>query len=182
MVPVAPTTGAQAQAQAAIQAAQAAVAAAQTAAVLDAGAGAGASATINAGPVGANLFIYHIPNSWDDTILRQHFEHFGKIVSCRVQKDPDGRPRGFGFVSYDAATAAQAAIAGMHGFPVEGKHLKVQLKKGDEQQLLPNVPSLGLPGILEVPPGQPQQPPPPPGPPPAFAAAAPAFAPRPGPY
>lgn len=87
------------------------------------------------GPVGANLFVYHIPNSWSDDILRQHFEHYGGIISCRVQKDAEGRPRGFGFVSFDSPTAAGAAIVGMHSFPVEGKFLKVQLKKGDEQQL-----------------------------------------------
>eukprot|EP00438_Fugacium_kawagutii_P025427 Skav204272 [mRNA] locus=scaffold409:81659:84921:+ [translate_table: standard] len=58
-----------------------------------------------------------------------------KPLWCRVQKDDNGRPRGFGFVSFDAPTSAQAAIAGMHGFPVEGKWLKVQLKKGDEQQM-----------------------------------------------
>lgn len=146
----------------------------------------------SAGPLGANLFIYHMPTSWDDAILRQHFEHFGKILSCRVQKDPDGRPRGFGFVSFDTPTAAQAAIAGMHGFPVEGKHLKVQLKKGDEQQLNPGGPSLGasslsasVVGSLQSMPGMPQPAPPPPPP----GMGAPSFAPpprppaaRPGPY
>jgi len=119
-------------AQPAIQAAQAVAATAQAQA-----APAAAPVNLNSGPVGANLFIYHIPNSWDDGILKQHFEHFGKIISCRVQVDAEGRPRGFGFVSFDAPGSAQAAIAGMHGFPVEGKHLKVQLKKGDEQAMTP---------------------------------------------
>lgn len=175
-----------AQAQVAIQAAQAAVAAAQT---QPGAADAASGGSINAGPVGANLFIYHIPNSWDDTILRQHFEHFGKIVSCRVQKDGEGRPRGFGFVSYDAPAAAQAAIAGMHGFPVEGKHLKVQLKKGDEQQLTPQTASVGVPqvgGLLDIAGGLPMQPPPPPGIHPmnvaGFTPARPPAAQRPGPY
>jgi RNA recognition motif-containing protein len=143
------------------------------------------------GPVGANLFVYHVPLNWDDGILQQHFEHFGSIVSCRVQKDPEGRPRGFGFVSYDSASAAQEAIAGMHGFPVEGKWLKVQLKKGDEEQLgvsshpLPTIgtpmpsladlpgpqPQVGAPldlsGVVQVP--RPGAPPPPPGLPPYAA-------------
>lgn len=187
-----------AQAQAAIQAAQAAVAAQQVTGEI-----VGSSAS---GPVGANLFVYHIPNSWDDNILRQHFEHFGRIVSCRVQKDNDGRPRGFGFVSYDAPPAAQAAIAGMHGFPVEGKWLKVQLKKGDEQQLGDKAsiggpslaghmaepgPSLALPGTqpsfpgtsLTLPSLAPANLPPPP-PPSSFAAARGSLVlpPRPGPY
>lgn len=120
-----------------------------------------------AGPAGANLFVYHIPNSWDDNILRQHFEHFGPIISCKVQRDPDGRPRGFGFVSYKDPTSANAAIAGMHGFPVDGKHLKVQLKKGDSD--LPMIPVPPPPGGAAPPPpgsfapAAPARPPPPPG-------------------
>lgn len=119
------------------------------------------------GPVGGNLFVYHIPNSWDDNILRQHFEHFGGILSCRIQKDADGRPRGFGFVSYESAEAGQAAIAGMHGFPVEGKWLKVQLKKGDAEAAAP----AGGADIVT--------PPPPPG---GFVPAPPPAPPRPAPY
>lgn len=91
--------------------------------------------TGSSGPAGSNLFVYHIPNSWDDAIFRQHFEHFGTVLSCKVQTDPDGRPRGFGFCSFSAPDGAQAAISAMHGFPVDGKHLKVQLKKGDEEAL-----------------------------------------------
>merc|ERR1712050_671578 len=117
----APAGTVQASALGAIQAAQVAAATAQAQQVVDPN----SAANLNAGPVGANLFIYHIPGSWNDSILRQHFEHFGKIVSCRVQTDNDGRSRGFGFVSFDAPQCAAAAIAGMHGFPVEGKHLKV---------------------------------------------------------
>lgn len=170
------------QAQAAIQAAQALVAASH-----GGGSGGDSTGSTASGPVGANLFVYHIPNSWDDGILRQHFEHFGNILSCRIQKDDNGRPRGFGFVSYDAPTGAQAAIAGMHGFPVEGKWLKVQLKKGDEQQM--DKGSIGgpsLPGFIDegqmksmsMPPPPPPMArqsggaPPPPPPPPQ----------RPGPY
>lgn len=139
------------------------------------------------GPVGGNLFVYHIPNSWDDNILRQHFEHFGGIVSCRIQKDPEGRARGFGFVSYDSAEAAGAAISGMHGFPVEGKWLKVQLKKGDEELMAPRGPEMaGMPGGIQ---GVPGAPPPPPGLPSNLSAIAGGFnpgvpvpPPRPGPY
>eukprot|EP00929_Paragymnodinium_shiwhaense_P029196 TRINITY_DN16791_c0_g1_i1.p1 TRINITY_DN16791_c0_g1~~TRINITY_DN16791_c0_g1_i1.p1 ORF type:complete len:339 (+),score=80.68 TRINITY_DN16791_c0_g1_i1:107-1123(+) len=101
------------------------------------------------GPPGSNLFVYHIPNSWSDDIFRQHFEHFGTILSCKVQTDPDGRPRGFGFCSFSAPDAAQAAISAMHGFPVDGKHLKVQLKKTDEEAIQAMQPT-GLAGIVNV--------------------------------
>lgn len=143
-------------------AAQAAVLAAQA----TAGVAQAQRLTAGSGPVGGNLFVYHIPASWDDGILKQHFEHFGNIVSCRIQKDDLGRARGFGFVSFDAADGAASAISGMHGFPVEGKWLKVQLKKGDEQAMDPG----GAPGVPPPPPGLPvfgsvpQPPPPRPGP------------------
>ncbi|CAJ1346398.1 unnamed protein product [Effrenium voratum] len=147
-----------AQAQAAIRQAQDAIAAAH---------GSDPTGSTTSGPVGANLFVYHIPNSWDDHILRQHFEHFGKILSCRVQKDDSGRPRGFGFVSFDAPASAQAAIAGMHGFPVEGKWLKVQLKKGDEQQMEQAKEQVGgMPGMTVNQAAPPPPAPPPPAPPP----------------
>jgi hypothetical protein len=172
--PVAPPPPGAAQAvsaaQAAIQAAQATAGAAQAQA-LSGG---------KVGPVGGNLFVYHIPNSWDDNILRQHFEHFGGILSCRIQKDPEGRARGFGFVSYDSAEAGAAAIAGMHGFPVEGKWLKVQLKKGDAEVMAPGQTMSGMEGQM----GAPGAPPPPPGLPSNLQAVAgiPQPPPRPGPY
>jgi RNA recognition motif-containing protein len=140
-------------AQAAIQAAQGTAGASQ--AQQSAGGG-------KVGPVGANLFVYHIPNSWDDNILRQHFEHFGTILSCRIQKDSDGRARGFGFVSFDSPEAAQSSIAGMHGFPVEGKWLKVQLKKGDEEETRAAGGGAGAPP--QPPSFQAVRPPPPPRP------------------
>lgn len=172
-VPPRPPPNPGAQAQAAIRDAQAIVAASNTP---ETSSGPGGSS----GPVGANLFVYHIPNSWDDYILRQHFEHFGKIFSCRVQKDDNGRPRGFGFVSFDSPMSAQAAIAGMHGFPVEGKWLKVQMKKGDEQAMDKSGAS-GSPGgmVGHVDSVSGINAPPPPAPPPPGAGPAPGGVPPP---
>uniref|UniRef100_A0A0G4GYL8 RRM domain-containing protein n=1 Tax=Chromera velia CCMP2878 TaxID=1169474 RepID=A0A0G4GYL8_9ALVE len=87
------------------------------------------------GPPGSNLFIFHLPPEWNDMDLIQHFQHFGSIVSARVQKSNEGggnRNRGFGFVSFDNTTSAAQAIRAMNGFSVGGKWLKVQLKKGEE--------------------------------------------------
>lgn len=84
------------------------------------------------GPPGANLFIFHLPSDWNDIDLVQHFQHFGSIQSARIQRDKEGRNRGFGFISFDSPHAATNAIRGMNGFCVSGKFLKVQLKKGEE--------------------------------------------------
>ncbi len=37
--------------------------------------------------------------------------------------------KGFGFVSYDNAVSAQSAISAMNGMQIDGKRLKVELKK-----------------------------------------------------
>lgn len=48
---------------------------------------------------------------------------------------------GFGFVSYDNPASTIAAIRAMNGYAVCGKFLKVQLKKGEEHLLPPDLAS-----------------------------------------
>ncbi|GAW79673.1 clustered-asparagine-rich protein [Plasmodium gonderi] len=92
------------------------------------------------GPPGANVFVFHLPSHWTDLELYQHFQHFGYVVSARIQRDSNGRNKGYGFVSFNNSESALNAIKGMHGFHVSGKHLKVQLKKGEEQYVQLNAP------------------------------------------
>jgi RNA recognition motif-containing protein len=62
--------------------------------------------------------------------LFNYFATFGNVISARIMVEKEtGRSRGFGFVSYDNAPSADAAIAGMNGFQVGRKRLKVQHKK-----------------------------------------------------
>eukprot|EP01134_Creolimax_fragrantissima_P007293 CFRG7293T1 len=89
----------------------------------------------DAGPEGGNLFIYHLPPDWTDAMLLQAFSPFGRIVSAKVFIDKStGLSKGFGFVSYDNATSASAAIQSMNGYQVGNKRLKVQYKKPREQR------------------------------------------------
>lgn len=51
---------------------------------------------------------------------------YGTLVSANVATDgPNGPSRGFGFLEYDTADAARAAITGLDGRDVEGQALKV---------------------------------------------------------
>ena len=77
-----------------------------------------------------NLFIFHLPNLWTEEDLIQHFSPFGRIISAKIIKDPiTGKTKGFGFVSYTNELSAYGAIKTMNGFRVQGKKLKVELKK-----------------------------------------------------
>jgi len=112
-----------------------------------------ATMTGGVGPMGANIFAFHIPINWTDEDFHAHFSPFGQIVSAKIHTDPVTKAsKGFGFVSYATPQAATMAIKGMNGFDTkQGKFLKVTIKKGEEQYnpdavTAQNVPVAGLVG------------------------------------
>lgn len=86
------------------------------------------------GPMGANIFVFHVPINWTDEDFHAHFSPFGQIVSAKIHQDPVTKSsKGFGFVSYATPQAATMAIKGMNSFDTkQGKMLKVTIKKGEE--------------------------------------------------
>ncbi|GLV34095.1 bruno 1 [Carabus blaptoides fortunei] len=85
------------------------------------------------GPEGCNLFIYHLPQEFNDTDLASTFVPFGHLVSAKVFIDKQTNlSKCFGFVSFDNPSSAQAAITAMNGFQIGTKRLKVQLKRSKE--------------------------------------------------
>nr|PIM00946.1 RNA recognition motif-containing protein [Toxoplasma gondii COUG] len=96
--------------------------------------GGGGSET--AGPPGANVFVFHIPNEWTKADLVQTFSGFGNIVSCHIAVDKAShRNRGFAFVSYDNIQSAANAVNHMNGCLVANKRLNVSIKKGEEHHV-----------------------------------------------
>ena len=72
------------------------------------------------------LFVGNIPFSMSEEELRETFEEFGSIVSCKLIKDQEtGRSRGFGFIEYSSEDEGQAAIDKLNDAEVQGKKLVV---------------------------------------------------------
>jgi len=84
-------------------------------------------------PHDANVFVFRIPARWSETDLASTFGGYGNILSLAVNRKEDGSSKGFGFVGFDNAEAAQAAIKDLHGFVVEGQTLSVSLKKSRQE-------------------------------------------------
>eukprot|EP01008_Symbiontida_sp_HLA12_P002534 NODE_473_length_899_cov_322.063144_g465_i0.p1 GENE.NODE_473_length_899_cov_322.063144_g465_i0~~NODE_473_length_899_cov_322.063144_g465_i0.p1 ORF type:complete len:266 (+),score=37.09 NODE_473_length_899_cov_322.063144_g465_i0:41-838(+) len=82
------------------------------------------------GPQGANLFIKDFPPEFTNDDLRAHFERFGTVLSAKVFCDKvTGVSKGFGFISYTDAYAANEAVGAMNGCQVGSHRLKVQIKQ-----------------------------------------------------
>ncbi|XP_026380115.1 splicing factor-like protein 1 [Papaver somniferum] len=75
-----------------------------------------------------NLFVGHLPLTVDKNRLMELFSPFGTLVEAKVIKDRNaGFHKDYGFVRYDSAVNAAAAVAAMNGYLIDGKTLAVKL-------------------------------------------------------
>ncbi|KAF8516017.1 hypothetical protein BU17DRAFT_51208 [Hysterangium stoloniferum] len=67
---------------------------------------------------------YNVDNDW----LATEFTDAGEVVSARVQMDrQSGRSRGFGYVEFATAEAAQTALEKFQGKEIDGRPVKLDL-------------------------------------------------------
>lgn len=79
------------------------------------------------------LFIGGLSWSTDDTSLRAEFEKYGPVSDAVVIREREtGRSRGFGFVTYEEESCADAAISAMDNQNFEGRSIRVS--KAQERQ------------------------------------------------
>ncbi|KAF8553629.1 hypothetical protein OG21DRAFT_1413971, partial [Imleria badia] len=54
--------------------------------------------------------------NWDTTDdgLRKYFSEFGKVDACTIMRDPDGRSRGFAFLTFEESVSVNAVLARDH--------------------------------------------------------------------
>ena len=81
------------------------------------------------------LYVGNLSYSTGDDELRQAFGEFGPLVSAQVVTDRDsGQSRGFGFVEFERADAAQRAIDALNGQQLDGRTLSVNVARAKEDR------------------------------------------------
>jgi len=77
------------------------------------------------------IYVGNLSFDTNDSSLRSAFESFGTVSRASVISDREtNRSRGFGFVTMDDATEAQAAISGLNGRDLDGREVKVNEARG----------------------------------------------------
>ncbi|KAM6500472.1 polyadenylate binding protein [Amanita muscaria] len=81
---------------------------------------------------GVNLYIKNLDDDYDDDKLRNEFEPFGTITSCKVMRDEKLKSKGFGFVCFSSPDEATKAVAEMNNKMIGNKPLYVSLAQRRE--------------------------------------------------
>ncbi|KZS99201.1 polyadenylate binding protein [Sistotremastrum niveocremeum HHB9708] len=72
-----------------------------------------------------NIFIKNLDEQIDNKALHDTFAAFGNVLSCKVATDEHGTSRGYGFVHYETAEAAETAIKAVNGMLLNDKKVYV---------------------------------------------------------
>jgi polyadenylate-binding protein len=73
-----------------------------------------------------NIFVKNLHESIDNKQLYDTFSLFGNILSCKVVIDKEtGLSKGYGYVHYETAEAANAAIDKLDGMLIDGQEVQV---------------------------------------------------------
>ncbi|HIA91875.1 TPA: RNA-binding protein [Candidatus Saccharibacteria bacterium] len=83
--------------------------------------------------MGTKLFVGSLSWGVDDQALADAFAEFGKVSSAKVIVDREtNRSKGFGFVEFESAEEAKAAIDGMNGKEIDGRSVTVNEARPQE--------------------------------------------------
>ena len=66
-----------------------------------------------------NLYVKQFPETWDDARLKELFGAFGTVASVIINRDPEGKSRGFGFVNFAEHASAEKALAELANKTIE---------------------------------------------------------------
>jgi RNA recognition motif-containing protein len=77
-----------------------------------------------------NVFVANLPPEFSDEQLAEAFDPFGIVLSATIARDPvTGKRLRYGFVDIATERAANLAIEGMNGKPIDGYNLEVRISE-----------------------------------------------------
>ncbi|XP_019178277.1 PREDICTED: polyadenylate-binding protein 6-like [Ipomoea nil] len=82
-----------------------------------------------------NVFVKNLALSITSTQLENMFSKYGKILSCKVAEDENGKSKCFGYVQFETHNSANSAITSLHGAVFQGKKLYVSIFKKKEERV-----------------------------------------------
>lgn len=85
-----------------------------------------------------NIYVKNFSPETTDEKLHEMFSTFGEIKSCCVEKDSEGKSKGFGFVCFNNPDHAEAAVRTLHGKEFNGRTLyagRAQRKEERQEEL-----------------------------------------------
>ncbi|THG95854.1 hypothetical protein EW026_g5873, partial [Hermanssonia centrifuga] len=88
-----------------------------------------------------NIFIKNLDEAIDNKALHDTFAAFGNVLSCKVATDEHGHSKGYGFVHYETAEAADTAIKAVNGMLLNDKKVYVghHISKKERQSKLDEI-------------------------------------------
>jgi len=82
-----------------------------------------------------NVYVKNLPEDMNDDQLNVMFSKYGMVTSAKVMQTDDGKVKGFGFVSFETADAAESCVEEMNGNEQAGRKLYVgRAQKKAERQ------------------------------------------------
>ena len=82
----------------------------------------------------SNVFVKNLPSAVDEPTLKNLFQSYGSITSCRVMRTRSAAGHNFGFVRFSSVQEAMAAIEGMNGAQVGELTIEVKFADADVGQ------------------------------------------------
>ncbi|KAJ9479983.1 Polyadenylate-binding protein, cytoplasmic and nuclear [Pseudozyma hubeiensis] len=85
-----------------------------------------------------NVYAKNVDPEVTDEEFEKLFTKYGKITSCVLQRDEDGKSKGFGFVNFEDHNEAQTAVDELHDSEYKGQKLfvaRAQKKSEREEEL-----------------------------------------------
>lgn len=85
------------------------------------------------------IFVGNIPYDKTETQLIEIFSEVGNVLTFRLVFDRDtGKPKGYGFCTYQDYETAASAVRNLNNYDIGGRNLRVDFAESDKEALDPS--------------------------------------------